>query len=62
MNKLDTKNLMNILEYILKDETSKLKKLLVRIKSYKFESINYEKIIEALKLFKDDYVINEYLN
>ena len=55
------KDLKEILNYLLKEETSKLKKLLIKIKNNKFEDIDYEKTINALSLFKKDYTINEYL-
>jgi len=61
INKLRYENLNDILNFMLKEETSKLRKLLIRIKNNKFEGIEYEKVINALKLFKDDYEINEYL-
>ena len=54
-------DLKEILNYLLKEETSKLKKLLIKIKNNKFEDIDYEKTINALSLFKKDYTINEYL-
>jgi AAA+ ATPase superfamily predicted ATPase len=60
INKLDVKGLKEVLEYMLKDETSKLRKLLIMVKNKKFEGIEYEKVINALKLFKDNYEINEY--
>ena len=60
IDKLRYKELDKILEYMLRDETSKLRKLLVRIKNKKFEGIEYENVKNALKLFKDNYEINEY--
>jgi len=60
INKLDVKDLNEVLEYMLKYEISKLRKLLVMVKNNKFEDIEYEKVIAALKLFKDSYEINEY--
>ncbi|AEF95758.1 ATP-binding protein [Methanotorris igneus] len=54
------KNLNEVLEYMLKDKTSKLKKLLVMVKNNRFERIDYEKVVNALRLFKENYEINEY--
>ena len=48
INKLDVKGLKEVLEYMLKDETSKLRKLLIMEKNKKFEGIEYEKVINAL--------------
>ena len=55
------KDLREVLDFMLKDEVSKLRKLLVKIKTKKIEEVEYENVVRALKLFKDNYEINEYL-
>ncbi|WP_423792906.1 ATP-binding protein [Methanocaldococcus indicus] len=61
IDKLKYERLDVILEFMLKDTLSKLKKLLINVKNKKFEGIEYENVIDALKLFMDKYEIDEYL-
>ncbi|XRO76684.1 ATP-binding protein [Methanocaldococcus sp. 10A] len=60
IDEMRNNKLNNILNKMLKIESSKLKKLLIRIKNGKFEGIDYDKVINALSLFKKEYVIDEY--
>ncbi|XRO76374.1 ATP-binding protein [Methanocaldococcus sp. 10A] len=60
IDKMRYEKLEYILNKMLKIESSKLKKLLIRIKNGKYEGINYNKVINALSLFKKKYVIDEY--
>ncbi len=60
INKLKYKELNEILDTMLDVESSNLKKLLVRIRSGKYSGVDYENVIEALSLFKDSYIVDEY--
>ncbi|ADG13830.1 ATPase [Methanocaldococcus infernus ME] len=54
INKLKTKNLDEVLNYLLNVEISDIMNLLVKAKN------NKEKVVNALKLFKDRYEIDAY--
>ncbi|AEH07267.1 ATP-binding protein [Methanothermococcus okinawensis] len=60
INDMRYKKLEDILNEMLKIEMSKLKKLLIRIKNGKYEGIKYNDVINALFLFKKEYITNEY--
>ncbi len=60
IDKMRYEELNNILNEMLGIESSKLKKLLIRIKNGKYNEINYDEVIKALLLFKKEYVVDEY--
>ncbi|WP_048055485.1 ATP-binding protein [Methanotorris igneus] len=60
IDKMRYKELNTILDEMIKIEVSKLKKLLIRIKNNKFKGIDYNKVVNALSLFKKEYLIDEY--
>ena len=60
IDKMRYERLEDILNEMLKIESSKLKKLLIKIKNGKYEGIDYDKVINALLLFKKEYVVDEY--
>ena len=53
---MKVKDINNILDELLKVEISKLENLLEDIKEGNY-NVNYEEVIESLKLFKDTYSI-----
>ncbi|AEF96820.1 ATP-binding protein [Methanotorris igneus] len=60
MNRMKTDDLDEILNYLLNMEISELMDLLAKVKNNKFEGIEYNKVVNALKLFKNSYEIDAY--
>jgi len=57
INELRNKELMNILNFMLKEETQKLKYFLEDVKEEDEEL--YKKVVDALKIFKENYEIED---
>jgi len=57
INELRNKELMNILNFMLKEETQKLKYFLEDVKEEDEEL--YKKVVDALKIFKENYEVED---